>query len=110
MWGVVVANLAAVGLLTQEHEAAIEMLVRAAVRYRRAVEAVRKFGELDEDGHRTGAGKLLDVAHAALLRSVQEFGLTPSAATSVRATKSVVDDAAARRRARFAAVGARATP
>lgn len=108
MWATIVPNLAALGVLVHEHGLAVEMLVRSAVRYRRACEAVRTHGTLDESGARTGAARELDAAQAALLRSCQEFGITPSAATSVRAAPVVKDDAAARRRKRFAAVGAKA--
>lgn len=106
MWATVTANLGSLGLLTEQHGLAVELLVCAAVRYHRARSAMRTHGAVDLEGKRTGAARELDAAHTALLRAVQEFGLSPSAATSVRAAKPTADDAAERRRNRFRALGA----
>lgn len=108
-WAEITADLAALGVLVEEHRVAVETYVCAVVRYRRARESMRRVGTVDTSGRRTGAARELDAAFAAMRAMAAEFGATPSSASRVRAAPAVKDDAATARRKRFAALGARQT-
>ena len=91
------------GVLQKEQTDALELLVRAKVRYLRLAARVREMGEVLADAkgdlYRNPHAIAMEKAEVEFRRLLLEFGLTPAAATRVRAdAEQVADgDASARR-------------
>jgi P27 family predicted phage terminase small subunit len=76
------------GVLSAECGPALESLVRAELRVRKARRDVAKHGTITEDGkERTAAARELDLAEVEFRRWCAEFGATPASRSRVRATK-----------------------
>jgi P27 family predicted phage terminase small subunit len=97
------ARLAAMGVLQKEQIEALELLVRAKVRYLRLAAKVREMGEVLADAkgelYRNPHAIAMERAEVEFRRLLLEFGLTPAAATRVRADAehAAEGDATARR-------------
>jgi len=102
-WRELGARLAAMGVLRKEQVEALELLVRAKVRYLRLAAKVREMGEVLADAkgelYRNPHAIAMEKAETEYRRMAMEFGLTPAAATRVRAEaeKDAEGDATARR-------------
>ncbi len=102
-WDALGARLAAMGVLQREQGDALELLVRAKVRYLRLAAKVREMGEVLADAkgdlYRNPHAIAMEKAEVEFRRLLLEFGLTPAAATRVRADaeRDAGDDATARR-------------
>ncbi len=83
------ARLAAMGVLQREQVEALELLVRAKVRFLRLAAKVRDMGEVLTNSkgelYRNPHAIAMEKAEVEYRRLVTEFGLTPAAATRVRA-------------------------
>ena len=112
-WNELGARLAAMGVLQKEQVEALELLVRAKVRYLRLAAKVREMGEVLADSkgelYRNPHAIAMEKAEVEFRRLLLEFGLTPAAATRVRAEaeKSTDDGSTARRFFGLVAGGAR---
>ena len=102
-WAAIGERLAGMGLLQQEQVEALELLVRAKVRFLRLAAKVRDMGEVltssKGDLYRNPHAIAMEKAEVEYRRLVIEFGLTPAAATRVRADAAVAesDNATAQR-------------
>lgn len=102
-WTSLGERLAAMGVLQKEQSDALELLVRAKVRYLRLAAKVREMGEVLADAkgdlYRNPHAIAMEKAEVEFRRLLLEFGLTPAAATRVRAEaeQAAGDDANARR-------------
>jgi len=102
-WTSLGERLALMGVLQKEQVEALELLVRAKVRYLRLAAKVREMGEVLSDAkgnlYRNPHAIAMEKAEVEYRRLLLEFGLTPAAATRVRADAAVAenDDATARR-------------
>ena len=94
-WDALGARLAAMGVLQREQGDALELLVRAKVRYLRLAAKVREMGEVLADGkgelYRNPHAIAMEKAEVEFRRLLLEFGLTPAAATRVRADAEAGD-------------------
>lgn len=88
-WDAIGQRLAAMGVLQREQGDALELLVRAKVRYLRLAAKVREMGEVLADAkgdlYRNPHAIAMEKAEVEFRRLLLEFGLTPAAATRVRA-------------------------
>jgi len=115
-WDELGARLAAMGVLQKEQSEALELLVRAKVRYLRLAAKVREMGEVLADAkgdlYRNPHAIAMEKAEVEFRRLLLEFGLTPAAATRVRADaeKAADDGSTARRFFGLVTGGARRTP
>jgi P27 family predicted phage terminase small subunit len=102
-WDALGARLAAMGVLQKEQAEALELLVRAKVRYLRLAAKVREMGEVLADSkgelYRNPHAIAMEKAEVEFRRLLLEFGLTPAAATRVRAeVEQAADDTSTARR------------
>ncbi len=88
-WAALGARLAAMGVLQKEQVEVLELLVRTKVRYLRLAAKVRDMGEVLTNAkgelYRNPHAIAMEKAEVEYRRLVIEFGLTPAAATRVRA-------------------------
>lgn len=101
-WKALGGRLAAMGVLQKEQAEALELLVRAKVRYLRLAAKVREMGEVLADGkgelYRNPHAIAMERAEVEFRRMAMEFGITPAAATRVRADAENGDDTSTARR------------
>jgi P27 family predicted phage terminase small subunit len=102
-WNELGARLAAMGVLQKQQVEALDLLVRAKVRYLRLAATVREMGEVLADAkgdlYRNPHAIAMEKAESEYRRMAMEFGLTPAAATRVRAdTETNGDDVSNARR------------
>jgi P27 family predicted phage terminase small subunit len=91
------------GVLQKQQVEALDLLVRAKVRYLRLAATVREMGEVLADAkgdlYRNPHAIAMEKAESEYRRMAMEFGLTPAAATRVRAdTETNGDDVSNARR------------
>jgi P27 family predicted phage terminase small subunit len=95
-WNELGARLAAMGVLQKEQVEALDLLVRAKVRYLRLAATVREMGEVLADAkgdlYRNPHAIAMEKAESEYRRMAMEFGLTPAAATRVRADAETSGD------------------
>jgi P27 family predicted phage terminase small subunit len=107
-WDALGARLAAMGVLQKEQTDALELLVRAKVRYLRLAAKVREMGEVLADAkgdlYRNPHAIAMEKAEVEFRRLLLEFGLTPAAATRVRADVEQAADGDANQRRFFSLV------
>ena len=88
-WDELGARLAAMGVIQKQQIEALELLVRSKVRYLRLAAKVREMGEVLADAkgdlYRNPHAIAMEKAEVEFRRLLLEFGLTPAAATRVRA-------------------------
>lgn len=102
-WAAIGERLAAMGVLQKEQVEVLELLVRTKVRYLRLAAKVRDMGEVLTNSrgelYRNPHAIAMEKAEVEYRRLVMEFGLTPAAATRVRALSEKQDegDTSARR-------------
>ncbi|MCG3136059.1 MAG: hypothetical protein HMLKMBBP_03856 [Planctomycetes bacterium] len=107
-WDALGQRLAAMGVLLREQGDALELLVRAKVRYLRLAAKVREMGEVLADAkgdlYRNPHAIAMEKAEVELRRLLLEFGLTPAAATRVRADAEQATEGDANQRRFFSLV------
>src|SRR5262245_15772580 len=107
-WDELGARLAAMGVLQKQQAEALELLVRAKVRYLRLAAKVREMGEVLADAkgdlYRNPHAIAMEKAEVEFRRLLLEFGLTPAAATRVRAEAEQAADSDANARRFFSLV------
>lgn len=89
VWARWVAILLDLGVLSGDCGPALESLVRAEIRVRKARRDVARYGAIeisDRGARRSAWAHELDAAEIEFRRWCQEFGVTPSARSRVRAT------------------------
>jgi P27 family predicted phage terminase small subunit len=102
-WAALGERLVLMGVLQVEQVEALELLVRAKVRYLRLAAKVREMGEVLTNArgelYRNPHAIAMERAEVEYRRLLLEFGLTPAAATRVRADAAVAetDNATAQR-------------
>jgi len=102
-WDALGERLSTMGVLQKHQVEALELLVRAKVRYLRLAAKVREMGEVLADAkgelYRNPHAIAMEKAEVEFRRLLLEFGLTPAAATRVRAEaeQAAEGDATARR-------------
>ena len=102
-WDELGPRLVRMGVLLREQAEAFELLVRGKVRYRRLALKVREMGEVIVDSKgdlvRNPSAIAMERAEIEYRRLLGEFGLSPAAATRVRAeTAEAADTGATARR------------
>jgi P27 family predicted phage terminase small subunit len=107
-WDELGARLHAMGVLQKHQVEALELLVRAKVRYLRLAAKVREMGEVLADAkgdlYRNPHAIAMEKAEVEFRRLLLEFGLTPAAATRVRAEAEQAADSDANARRFFSLV------
>jgi len=101
-WDELGARLVAMGVLQKEQVEALEILVRTKVRYLRLAAKVKEMGEVLADAkgelYRNPHAIAMEKAEVEFRRMAMEFGITPAAATRVRADAEKGDDTSTARR------------
>ena len=95
-WAALGERLALMGVLHEQQVEALELLVRAKVRFLRLAAKVREMGEVltntKGELYRNPHAIAMEKAEAEYRRLVMEFGLTPAAATRVRADQEAATE------------------